>query len=49
VAKVIYEAATDGKDTLRYLAGKDAKQFWFLRRWFGYQFQMKQVLKYFGI
>lgn len=49
VAGVIYEAATDGKDTLRYLAGKDAKQFWFARRWFGYKFQMKQVLKYFGI
>lgn len=49
VAGVIYTAATDGKDTLRYLAGKDAKQFWFARRWFGYKFQMKQVLKYFGI
>lgn len=49
VAEVIYTAATDGKDTLRYLAGKDAKQFWFARRWFGYQFQMKQVKKYFGI
>ncbi len=30
-------------------AGKDAKQFWFIRRWFGYKFQMKQVKKYFGI
>ena len=49
VAGVIYEAATDGKDTLRYLAGKDAKQFWFARRWFGYKFQMKQVKKYFGL
>lgn len=49
VASVIYTAATDGKTTLRYLAGKDAKTFWFARRWFGYQFQMKQVLKYFGI
>ncbi len=48
VAGVIYEAATDGKDTLRYLAGKDAKQFWFARRWFGYKFQMAQVKKYFG-
>lgn len=48
VAEVIFNAATDGKDTLRYLAGKDAKQFWFARRWFGYKFQMKQVLKYFG-
>lgn len=49
VAEVIYEAATDGKDTLRYLAGKDAKSFWFARRWFGYRFQMKQVKKYFGL
>ncbi|MEO8719973.1 MAG: SDR family oxidoreductase [Ginsengibacter sp.] len=49
VAEVIYNAATDGKDTLRYLAGKDAKQLWFIRRWFGYKFQMKGVKKYFGI
>ena len=49
VAEVIYNAATDGTDRLRYLAGKDAKQFWFIRRWFGYKFQMKQVKKYFGI
>ncbi len=49
VAGVIYTAATDGKDTLRYLAGKDAKQFWFARRWFGHRFQMAQVKKYFGI
>lgn len=27
VADVIFEAATDGKDTLRYLAGADAEQF----------------------
>ena len=26
VAEVIFEAATDGKDTLRYIAGDDAKQ-----------------------
>ena len=25
VAEVVYEAATDGKDRLRYLAGADAK------------------------
>lgn len=49
VAQVIYKAATDNKDTLRYLAGNDAKQFWFARRWFGYRFQMAQVKKYFGI
>ncbi len=49
VASVIYTAATDGKSTLRYLAGNDAKQFWFMRRWFGYKFQMGMVKKYFGI
>jgi len=49
VAEVIFKAATDGKNTLRYLAGKDAKQFWFARRWFGYKFQMAQVKKYFGM
>jgi short-subunit dehydrogenase len=49
VASVIYEAATDGKDTLRYLAGKDAKLFWGMRRVMGYQFQMKQLKKFFGI
>jgi hypothetical protein len=37
------------KNTLHYLAGKDAKQFWFARRRFGYQFQILQVLKYFGL
>jgi short-subunit dehydrogenase len=25
IAEVVYEAATDGKDTLRYVAGEDAK------------------------
>jgi len=49
VAEVIWQAATDGTNTLRYLAGKDAKQFWGLRRWMGYKFQMEQVKKYFGI
>ncbi len=49
VAGVIFNAANDSSNTLRYLAGKDAKQFWFLRRWFGYEFQMKMVKKYFGI
>jgi NAD(P)-dependent dehydrogenase (short-subunit alcohol dehydrogenase family) len=49
VAGVIYTAATDNKTTLRYLAGKDAKQFWFLRRWFGYSMQMSMVKRYFGI
>lgn len=35
VAEVIYRAATDGSNRLRYLAGMDAKIFWGIRRWFG--------------
>jgi NAD(P)-dependent dehydrogenase (short-subunit alcohol dehydrogenase family) len=49
VAEVIYTAATDGTNTLRYLAGKDAKQFWFIRRWFGYKTQMFAVKKFFKL
>jgi NAD(P)-dependent dehydrogenase (short-subunit alcohol dehydrogenase family) len=49
VAEVIFKAANDSSNTLRYLAGKDAKQFWFIRRWFGYKTQMKLVKQYFGI
>ncbi|MDX2195162.1 MAG: SDR family oxidoreductase [Cytophagales bacterium] len=49
VAKTIYSAATDGTDRLRYLVGKDAKQFWFIRRWFGYKVQMSILKKYLGI
>ncbi len=43
VAKVIYKAATDRSDRLRYLAGKDAKLFWRLRRIFGDRIIMKMV------
>ncbi|WP_245508244.1 MULTISPECIES: hypothetical protein [unclassified Rhizobium] len=32
VAKVVYEAATDGKDQLRYLVGDDARGFVKARR-----------------
>ena len=32
VAQVIYKATTDQKTTLRYRAGADAQQLWFLRR-----------------
>jgi len=31
IARVVYEAATDGKDQLRYVAGEDAKQTYALR------------------
>ncbi len=49
VAGVIYEAATDPSDTLRYLAGPDAKRFWPVRRWLGYKFQMKMVKRAFKL
>lgn len=47
IAGSVYEAATDGKTQLRYIAGKDAKTFYKLRRLFGYKFFMKQISKTF--
>lgn len=38
VSKVIFEAATDGKSKLRYMAGKDAKLYNLLNKIFGYNF-----------
>ncbi len=49
VADVIYQAATDPSDTLRYLAGPDAKRFWPVRRWAGYKVQMKLVKRAFKL
>lgn len=49
VAEVIYTAATDGRKQLRYLAGKDAKQFWFMRRWLGSKVQMGLLKKFFKL
>jgi len=49
VAKFIYDAATDGKDQLRYLIGKDAKQLYTLRRRFGYKAQIKLMRRAFKI
>ena len=49
VAEVIYTAATDGRKQLRYLAGKDAKQFWFIRRWFGAKAQVALLKKFFNL
>jgi NAD(P)-dependent dehydrogenase (short-subunit alcohol dehydrogenase family) len=49
VAGVIYEAATDPSDRLRYLAGPDAKRFWPVRRWLGYKTQMKLVKRAFKL
>jgi len=43
VARVIYQAATDKSDRLRYLVGKDAKMFWRLRRIMGDKFIMNAV------
>jgi NAD(P)-dependent dehydrogenase (short-subunit alcohol dehydrogenase family) len=48
VAKVIFEAATDSGDRLRYLVGKDAKLFWRLRRIFGDTFIINTVKKRLG-
>lgn len=48
-AEVIYKAATDESNTLRYLVGKDAKQFWMIRRWLGYKTQMRLLKNYMGI
>lgn len=36
IAEVVYEAATDGKDQLRYFAGDDAKAFYKLKQDLGY-------------
>jgi NAD(P)-dependent dehydrogenase (short-subunit alcohol dehydrogenase family) len=49
VAGVIYEAATDPSDRLRYLAGPDARRFWPVRRWLGYKLQMKLVKRAFKL
>lgn len=47
IAEVVYEAATDGKTQLRYIAGKDAKKLYKVRRLLGYKFFMKQIRKAF--
>ncbi|MBU3676714.1 MAG: SDR family oxidoreductase [Chitinophagaceae bacterium] len=38
VTRTIYEAATDGKNKLRYMAGKDARMYNLLNKVFGYNF-----------
>jgi hypothetical protein len=35
IAEVVYEAATDGKDQLRYVAGADAKEIYAMRMQLG--------------
>lgn len=49
VTKVIYKAATDGSDRLRYMAGKDAKLYGLLNKVFGYNFIYKMNKKYFKL
>ncbi|MFN5422580.1 MAG: SDR family oxidoreductase [bacterium] len=49
VTKVIYQAATDGKRTLRYIAGKDAKLFILLNRLFGNNFMVSMNKRFFKL
>ena len=44
-AKVVYEAATDGKDQLRYVAGQDAQAMYARRRELGNEEFRKEVRK----
>lgn len=45
IAEVIYEAATDGKNQLRYVAGEDAKQMFAQRKQVGDQAFMEGILQ----
>ena len=49
VSKVIFQAATDGKSKLRYMAGKDAKMFNFMSKVFGYNFIVFMNKKFFKL
>jgi len=49
VTKVIYEAATDGKSKLRYMAGKDAILYNRLNKLFGYKFIVNMNKKFFKL
>ena len=49
VTEVIYEAATDGKKRLRYMAGKDAKLYNLLNKIFGYGFIYRMNRKFFKL
>ena len=44
IAAIIYEAATDGKDQLRYVAGDDAKEMYRQRKELGDQKYMEAML-----
>lgn len=43
IADVVYEAATDGKDQLRYVAGEDAKAFYAKRQQLGAEAFRKEI------
>jgi len=49
VSKVIFEAATDGKSKLRYMAGKDAKMYDFFNKWIGYSFIVRMNKMFFKL
>jgi short-subunit dehydrogenase len=49
VADLIYEAATDGKNKLRYIAGNDAKAFILFKKLFGYNFIVGMNKKFFKL
>ena len=47
IAEVVWEATTDGKAQVHYLAGKDAKMLVRLRKWLGFFGFIKEVRKRF--
>jgi len=47
IAEVVYEAATDGKDQLRYLAGADAKEIYAMRIQLGEEAFRKAIAQQF--
>jgi NAD(P)-dependent dehydrogenase (short-subunit alcohol dehydrogenase family) len=49
IAEVVYEAATDGKDQLRYVAGADAKEIYVMRMQLGDEaFRKAMAQQFFG-
>lgn len=49
IAEVVYEAATDGKDQFRYIAGADAKSMYAMRLQLGKEaFRKAMALQFFG-
>lgn len=49
VTSVIYKAATDGSNQLRYMAGKDAKLYNLFNKLFGYNFIYKMNKRFFKL